>query len=237
MAVTLLTTAKGSGAGPDSGHQFHVEIQLGYDGKTDTGYKMYRRCLVYVDKNTSGSTISSNLTVSWSSTKYSLGNTTGLKADSGWVYLGEYAYGETVSYSANCYYTSGSGKTYKSETTAKYTIPFPEYTISYDGNGGKNVPEEQTKTYGTDIVLADTIPEYKGHKFLGWGTSADAEDVAYLPGDTYTNNESIVLYAIWKKTSGMAIREKGLMKKGRPFLDGKYGTPWIKVSGIWRKGE
>ena len=163
MATTQVLSSKGNLAGPDSGHQFHVEVQLGYDGKTSTGYKMYRRCLVYVDKNTSGSTISSNLTVSWSSTKYSLGNTTGLKVDSGWVYLGEYAYGDTVSYSANCYYTRSSGQTAKSETTAKYTIPYENIGWVKDGDtfkkGSTYVKTEDVWAPAIGFVKVDGVWE------------------------------------------------------------------------------
>lgn len=91
-------------------------------------------------------------------------------------------------------YGGGSGS-----VSASYTIPaLPTYTISYNGNGGLNVPNGQTKTHGIDIKLSSTVPTRTGHDFVGWGTSETDTTADYQAGSTYSGNANITLYAIWK---------------------------------------
>lgn len=111
------------------------------------------------------------------------------------------------------------------------------YPISYDANGGTGAPAAQTKSYGINIILSNTIPIRKGYKFLGWGTSVADVNATYLPGAVYSNNVAIILYAIWKKVNNMALNSSGITKKGKPWINGKSGTPWINVDGVWKKGE
>jgi uncharacterized repeat protein (TIGR02543 family) len=70
------------------------------------------------------------------------------------------------------------------------------YTVSYNANGGSGAPGSQTKTYGVDLTLSSTIPTRSGYTFQGWALSASG-GAAYSPGDTYTDNASITLYAAW----------------------------------------
>ncbi len=87
----------------------------------------------------------------------------------------------------------------KNEDVSLYAIwEITKYTITYDENGGTGAPESQIKTYGTNLVLSDIIPEREGYNFLGWSTTSDGE-VEYNPGDTYTKNEIVTLYAVWKE--------------------------------------
>lgn len=72
-------------------------------------------------------------------------------------------------------------------------ITFP---VTYDANGGYNVPEQQQKKAGEDLQLTNDVPEKEEHAFLGWATTSDGV-VEYIPGDIYTNNCSITLYAVW----------------------------------------
>ena len=71
------------------------------------------------------------------------------------------------------------------------------YTVSYDANGGSGAPSAQTKTYGVALRLSSTVPTRSGYIFLGWATSSTGA-VAYQPGDNYTTNASVKLYAIWQ---------------------------------------
>lgn len=43
------------------------------------------------------------------------------------------------------------------------------------------------------------VPTREGYKFLGWASSADAEEVEYLPGAVYSLNSDLDLYAVWEK--------------------------------------
>lgn len=72
------------------------------------------------------------------------------------------------------------------------------YAVKYNANGGTGAPSAQTKWYNTALVLSSTKPTRTGHTFQGWGTSASDTSVNYDPGDSYTANEAITLYAIWK---------------------------------------
>lgn len=83
---------------------------------------------------------------------------------------------------------------------ASKTVTIPartKYTITYNANGGTGAPATQTKTYASTLTLSSTKPTRTGYTFKGWGTSASATTVAYDPGDSYTANASITLYAIW----------------------------------------
>ena len=72
------------------------------------------------------------------------------------------------------------------------------YTISYNVNGGSGQPASQTKNYGVNILLSNTVPKRAGYLFLGWSTGSNATSATYTPGDTYTANSSATLYAVWK---------------------------------------
>lgn len=73
--------------------------------------------------------------------------------------------------------------------------------VSYNGNGGANVPASQTKTYGTNLTLSGTVPTRTGYQFTGWNTKADGTGTTYQPGGTYTQNVAVTLYAIWKRVA------------------------------------
>ena len=75
------------------------------------------------------------------------------------------------------------------------------YTITYYGNGndGGTVPAAQSKTHGLAVQLSTDVPTRVGHKFLGWGTTADATAPSYQPGDMYSVDGKIELYAVWQQ--------------------------------------
>jgi hypothetical protein len=86
--------------------------------------------------------------------------------------------------------------------TAIYTMnfwkPTTSYVISYDSNGGANAPGPQMKGHGIAAIISTlTIPTKDGSEFKGWGTEKDSTAVSYKPGDLYTDNNDIKLYAIW----------------------------------------
>lgn len=88
------------------------------------------------------------------------------------------------------------------EVVASYILPVTvtsnSYTISYNANGGIGAPSSQTKYYNEPLILSTTKPTRNGHTFLGWATSSAAASVAYLAGDSYTSNSSVILYAVWQ---------------------------------------
>ena len=80
--------------------------------------------------------------------------------------------------------------------TSSYKIEANEYTVSYDANGGENAPSSQTKPYNEALVLSSDIPTRENYTFEGWATNLKGS-VVYLPGESYTNNSNITLYAVW----------------------------------------
>lgn len=99
----------------------------------------------------------------------------------------------------------GSNGTYNTNADAiLYAQWTPNlYNISYNAKGGTNAPNPQTKIYGENLVLSDTIPTRTNYVFLGWDTDSAATDAKYCTGTNHTSNnvyeqnESIVLYAVW----------------------------------------
>ena len=80
-----------------------------------------------------------------------------------------------------------------------------QFTVSYAAGDGcanaSELPSSQTKINGTNLTLRSGIPTCSDGKiFLGWATSMSASDTEgtwYDPGDTYTANEALALYAQW----------------------------------------
>lgn len=116
---------------------------------------------------------------------------------SGYTFLGW----STSSTATTPTYYPGSSYTANASTTL-YAVweKVPEtYTIKYNANGGSGAPATQTKTENVSISLSSTKPTREGYKFLGWNTSSTATSATYQPGDAYSNNASITLYAVWRK--------------------------------------
>ncbi len=85
---------------------------------------------------------------------------------------------------------------------APFGTPKSEYVVKYDANGGSNPPATQTKLYSLGLenylVLSEDTPKRIGYDFQGWGLTPSDKVVAYKPGDQYTRNMDVTLYAIWK---------------------------------------
>lgn len=82
------------------------------------------------------------------------------------------------------------------KTVVNVTVTAPSYKVTYNANGGSGTPAAQTKTYQKTLTLSGTQPARKGYTFSGWATSSSGS-VQYHPGDSYTANQSITLYAVW----------------------------------------
>lgn len=98
-----------------------------------------------------------------------------------------------------------------------------KYTISFNGNGGTGVPSNQTKTYGTNLVLSTVVPKKEATSSSGYiikyelegGTLSKDSDTSlkitsytfnkwkdlsgtlYASGGTYTKNQNDTLTAQW----------------------------------------
>jgi uncharacterized repeat protein (TIGR02543 family) len=65
-------------------------------------------------------------------------------------------------------------------------------------NGGTGSIERQIKEPDVALTLSKEIPTYENHDFECWNTSSDGEGDDYEPGQEYTENDSLTLYAQWK---------------------------------------
>lgn len=72
------------------------------------------------------------------------------------------------------------------------------YTVSYNANGGKNAPANQTKIQDSDLTLSTEKPSREGYLFKGWAASKNAVEAQYPAGGSYTKNAKITLYAVWE---------------------------------------
>lgn len=117
--------------------------------------------------------------------------------------------GWATSASGSVAYASGANYTANASVTLYAVWKAITYTVKYSANGGSGAPSSQTKTYGKTLTLSSTTPtrtsiEDNGtiteYTFKGWATSSTSTSVAYRAGASYTNNESITLYAVWSKT-------------------------------------
>lgn len=95
-------------------------------------------------------------------------------------------------------YGDGEDSVLKLSATA-YTPPVT-CSIVYDANGGTGAPGSQLKTVGVDLILRDTVPVWDGYTFLGWATTSTATAAEYQPGDAYTADGDVTLYAVWRLT-------------------------------------
>lgn len=163
---------------------------------------------------TSGTIPASNKSVvlSWSTNSYILtydanGGTVSTTSKS--VKYGE-EYGTLptptrVGYTFNGWYTAASGGTQVSSGTlmgAANTTIYAQWTIienivTYNANGGSGAPASQKKNYGDSLIISSTKPTLAGYLFQGWAKSQTATVPDYQPGDIYSDNESVTLYAVW----------------------------------------
>lgn len=95
------------------------------------------------------------------------------------------------------------------------------FTVSYNANGGSNAPASQTKTRGRNLTLSSVVPTRANHAFLGWAASADSTTVIYLPGESYSDEADITLYAVWQErnydfsASGLTVTPDEIEQYGK----------------------
>lgn len=89
------------------------------------------------------------------------------------------------------------------ECTVTITIPPKEsYSVIYNANGGTGAPQSQVKWHDESLTLRSGIPARTNYTFLGWSTSQAATSVTYAPGETYSLNAAVTLYAVWQASGG-----------------------------------
>ncbi|MBN2659450.1 MAG: BspA family leucine-rich repeat surface protein [Spirochaetales bacterium] len=108
------------------------------------------------------------------------------------------------------------------------------YTVSYNNNGADSgtVPQALAKEAGGEIEIAFNTGDLEkgGYDFNGWNTKSDGSGTSYSPGDIYTEDISLLLYAQW-----LPELPKYTITYIKCFPFGGIGTapaPQIKTQGI-----
>lgn len=145
----------------------------------------------------------------------------------------------------------GSGTTYApgglfdiNANTTLYAQWEPNtHLVTYDANGGAadTVPDAQTKYYAVPLQLTREPPTREGYKFVCWSATPDGDGAVYDPGEEYTVDEDVTLYAQWKVKNGMnaKIKNRSTTAVGTDrenvnrFRKGEYGI--VSIESI--KGE
>ena len=73
-----------------------------------------------------------------------------------------------------------------------------QYTVTYNANGGTGAPPQQHRSPGETLILSTAIPTRVGYVFVEWNTVATGGGTSYQPGDVYTADASVTLFAIWQ---------------------------------------
>ena len=69
-------------------------------------------------------------------------------------------------------------------------------SITYNANGGSNVPSDQTGV--PPLTISSTTPNRSNCQFKCWNTKSDGSGTNYNPGDSYDGVSNLSLYAIWR---------------------------------------
>lgn len=178
-----------------AGCSFNFDVNWAgvYSGvrSASTSFSVGAKSSYTVSYNANGGSGAPSNQTKWHDENLTLSNTkptrTGYIFD-GWATSADGA----VEYQAGGTYSGNANVTLYAKWTAI------TYQVTYDANGGTGAPDAQTKTYGVTLTLSDATPTRTNYNFLGWGTSAGATTVAYLPGASYTDNTDLTLFAVWE---------------------------------------
>ena len=74
----------------------------------------------------------------------------------------------------------------------------PVYHVYYISAGEVQLPATQRKLSEKVLTFSSYTPVRTGYRFEGWSTEPNDTTVEYQPGDTYTEDADLTLYAVWK---------------------------------------
>lgn len=141
--------------------------------------------------------------------------------------------GEYGTYRTHIYAYDKSGK------EAKYVVPdIPyEHTVSIDANWGDSIPDSVPKYLGVDLVLPEETPVREGYFFAGYALDRNAEEADYQPGDLYTEEADVTLYAIWRSAVPDAVLPADLTEIEEKAFAGNAFT-YVKIpEGVTKIGD
>ena len=92
--------------------------------------------------------------------------------------------------------TTGNRTIYAHWTPVTYQVT---YNANSDGSPVTNMPANQVKVHDTSLVLSSVKPVRENHNFINWNTNSSGTGDPYSPGQTYSNNQALSLYARWEE--------------------------------------
>lgn len=137
-------------------------------------------------------------------------------------YYAQHPYGSTYSFTnineitghkyEGIYSGSASGTIGAGNVSVYLKFRTNKYYIAYNLKGASGSINNQTKIYGTNLILTSTIPTRSGYDFLGWDTNSAGTTVVYASGATLssdlstTDGATVTLYAVWQVTAPSNVR-------------------------------
>jgi uncharacterized repeat protein (TIGR02543 family) len=162
-----------------------------------------------------------------------LSTNSGTLARTGFTFAGwnTAADGSGTAYAEGANYTADAAVTLHAAWT-----PIPTYAVTYDGNGATTgtPPAGQTKTLGVNLTLSASIGGLgkTAALFGGWNTAANGSGTTYMPGDVYTLDAPLTLFAIWTAVPGGGSPSFGFVdgNKVRQVIGGDRVSLPLRVS-------
>ena len=101
----------------------------------------------------------------------------------------------TAKYAAGASYTTNAAVTLYAVWSTSSTVN--SFDVVYDTGDGSNIaPQEKTK--GTALTLRTDVPTLYGYTFSGWSITDESTTISYYPGDSYSTDADLYLYAVWE---------------------------------------
>ncbi len=82
-------------------------------------------------------------------------------------------------------------------------------SLNYMAN--QNIWKTEGFAVGVENEITKEIPTRIGYIFKEWNTKADGKGISYQPGDTYSENADLTLYAIWERDTFGLINDSPLV--------------------------
>lgn len=146
-------------------------------------------------------------------------------------------------YTFNSWNTSANGDGAKYNPSATYTANNTRTLyaiwnpiISFNGNGGSNVPSPVTKTFNQEATIPSNVPRKDGYVFVGWNNDPNGSgSTTYQPSATVPAdyNTTLTLYAIYAKiTAPPTISTITVVRCNSSGVASDMGT-YAKVTAVW----
>ncbi len=110
------------------------------------------------------------------------------------------AHPHAISVHCTCGSNKYTGEYYKVSGCSQCYPSSNKCVLTYNGNGGTNVPSSQSVNKNNSFTISGKIPTRSGYSFVGWATSKSG-NASFYPNQTVSMSENTTLYAVWKSGS------------------------------------